>query len=43
MIRFFLTEHRRNPWVLPGVLLTGSAALGSAIGDIAAAIHVVLS
>lgn len=22
-------EHRRNPWMLPGIALTGSAALGT--------------
>lgn len=43
MIRFLVIEHRRNPWVIPGVMLTGSAALGSSLGDIVALFHAMLS
>lgn len=42
-LRFLAAEHRRCPWVLPGVLVTGSAAFGSALPDIIAAIARVLS
>lgn len=26
---YFRAEHARHPWMLPGVALTGSAALGT--------------
>jgi len=34
MRAFLLDEHRRHPWMLPGVMLTGSAALGFALPDL---------
>lgn len=33
---WLLAEHRRNPWMLPGVALTASAALGTALPDLIA-------
>ena len=41
--RFLAEEHRRHPWMVPGLLLTGSAALGSGLTDIVAFIARVLS
>lgn len=29
LLAFLRAEHARHPWMLPGVLITGSAALGS--------------
>jgi len=39
---FLVAEHRAHPWMLPGVALTASAALGTALPDLIAAIHRVL-
>lgn len=39
-IRAELAEHR---WIVRGVLLTGCAALGSALPDLLAIVHRVLS
>lgn len=36
LIAFFRAEHERHPWMLPGVMLTGSAAFGSALPDLLA-------
>ncbi len=27
-------EHRRNPWMLPGIAVTASLALGTALPDL---------
>lgn len=43
MIAFLRAEHRRHPWMAPGVALTGSAAFGSALPGILNALSRVLS
>jgi hypothetical protein len=46
-MRFFLASfaaaRREHPWMVPGVALTGSAALGSALPGILDVFHRVLS
>ena len=34
ILGWFIAEHRRNPWMLPGVALTASAALGAVLPDL---------
>ena len=43
MIASLRQELRRHPWMAPGVLLSGAAAFGSALPDIIAFAHRVLS
>ena len=33
-LRFQRAVLRRHPWIVPGVLFSGSAALGTALADI---------
>lgn len=35
-LAFLRAEHARHPWMLPGVSLTGAAALGTALPDLIA-------
>lgn len=34
LIAFLRSEHRRHPWMAPGVLLTGAAAFGTALPQV---------
>lgn len=36
LLSWLASEHRRNPWMAPGVALSAAAAFGSALPDLIA-------